>query len=192
MKAVCLTGGGGSIDGLNLPIVFWQNFSSSFTHHNLSIIFLGFNNPLLLLLLHYYFYYFYRLLRTCKYHRVGYIVNSSSFSFGEHKEFFWEYRKYFNCDSQNVVYLLQCNYCWQFYIGETGNLKERIRTHVSNVLHPGNANCTKLNTHLHHCSQLREPFFLIYPYYFVQDMHHRRFIEKRHIRRYNPPLNSDL
>ena len=129
--------------------------------------------------------------RTCKMHRMGYVVRCTSFTFGRRNEFHWEYTRYFNCDSHNVIYLLQCNYCWKFYIGETGDLKERTRVHISNVLNPENANCKTLSRHLNHCSRLREPYFIIYPYYFVEDLHHRRFVEKRHIHMFNPPLNRD-
>lgn len=129
--------------------------------------------------------------RTCKMHRMGYVVRCASFTFGRRNEFRWDYTRFFNCDSLNVIYLLQCNYCWKFYIGETGDLKERTRVHISNVLNPENANCKTLSRHLNHCSRLREPYFIIYPYYFVKDMHHRRFVEKRHIHTFNPPLNRD-
>ena len=129
--------------------------------------------------------------RICRYHRLGYIVRTTSFSFGKDLEFRWEYTRFFNCDSCGVIYLLQCNYCWKFYIGETGDLKERTRLHISNVYHPENSNCKTLSCHLNHCSRLKEPFFIIYPYYHVKDMQHRRFIEKRHIHMYKPPLNGD-
>ena len=129
--------------------------------------------------------------RTCRYHRLGYIVRTTSFTFGKNNQFRWEYTRFFNCDSNCVIYLLQCNYCWKFYIGETGDVKERTRLHISNVYHPENSNCKKLSLHLNHCSRLKEPFFIIYPYYYVKDMQHRRFIEKRHIHAFKPPLNGD-
>ena len=31
------------------------------------------------------------------------------------------------CDSENVIYVLKCANCWYFYVGETNNLKNRIR-----------------------------------------------------------------
>ena len=114
--------------------------------------------------------------KTCKMHRMGYVVRCASFTFGKRNQFRWDYTRFFNCDSTNVIYLLQCNHCWKFYIGETGDLKERTRIHISNVLHPENANCKTLSHHLNRCSRLGEPYFIIYPFYFVKDMHHRCFI----------------
>lgn len=128
----------------------------------------------------------------CIYHNRGYIRPAKFFTFGKNKEFTWEYTRFFNCDSCDVIYLCQCASCWEYYIGETGDLKERTRLHKSNTLHPRNANCRKLSEHLHRCSGLkREPYFHIYPMYYVADQQRRRFVEKRFIQRFKPTLNSD-
>ena len=128
---------------------------------------------------------------SCIYHNSGYVIECHSFKFSRFNRYEWVYRRNFNCNSNNVIYVIKCNNCCEFYIGETGDLKERIRLHKSNVLHPENANCKKLSYHLHRCSSLIEPYFLIYPFYYVDEQQRRRFIEKRFIHRYNPPLNSD-
>ena len=128
----------------------------------------------------------------CIYHSAGYFLRTpESFTFGRRREFTWEYTRFFNCDSCDVIYLIQCANCWKFYIGETGDTKVRVNLHKSNVRHPHNANCRKLSEHLHYCSGLKEPFFHMYPTYYVEDQSRRRFIEKRFQARYNPPLNSD-
>ena len=128
---------------------------------------------------------------SCKYHKTGYVIECKSFKFGRYFQFEWTYNRFFTCNSKNVLYLLQCKHCWKFYIGETGDLKERTRLHKSNVLHPHNSNCRKLSEHLRSCSSLTEPYFVIYPLYYVEDQQRRRFIEKRFIKLYKPPLNSD-
>ena len=38
---------------------------------------------------------------------------------------------------------------------------------------------------------LDEPYFQIYPIYYVDDQQRRRFIEKRFIHKYKPTLNAD-
>ena len=121
---------------------------------------------------------------SCIYHTAGYIRPTKSFTFGRNKEFTWEYNRFFDCNSCDVIYLVQCANCWKFYIGETGDLKERTCLHKSNAKHPHNANCRKLSEHLHHCSSA-EPQFYIYPFYYVEDRQQRRFIEKRFIARFN-------
>ena len=93
---------------------------------------------------------------------------------------------------KNVIYIVICNCCWKFYIGETGDFKVRTCGHKSNTLHPENANCKKLAYHLNKCSSRVQPYFRIYPMYYVDDKYKRKFIEKRFIHRYKPPLNCDL
>ena len=127
---------------------------------------------------------------VCSYHNKGYVKPCKSFKFGKH--FKWKYSRNFNCDSRNVIYILICAHCDKFYIGETVYLKQRIRKHKSDVILLHNSNCVKLSLHLRSCSNLQEPYFHIYPMYYVDDVHRRRFIEKRFIRYYKPPLNGDM
>ena len=130
-------------------------------------------------------------LGVCKYHRLGYVTPCLSFRFGQHLQFTWVYNRLFDCNSRNVIYVLICNTCWKFYIGETEDLKVRTRVHMSNANIPENANCKVLSHHLHDCSKLVHPYFTIFPIYYVENRQHRRFIEKRFIKRYKPPLNLD-
>ena len=49
------------------------------------------------------------------------------------KHFTWTLNRQFNCNSENVIYLLQCDKenCRQIYIGETEReIKERIKEHI--------------------------------------------------------------
>ena len=129
--------------------------------------------------------------RVCIYHRKGYIKKCKSFSFGKYKQFSWFYSRFFDCDSKNVIYILVCGHCWKFYIGETTDIKKRIRKHKSDVNLIHNSNCKRLAFHLRKCSKSKEPYFRIYPMYYVDDHQRRKFIEKRFIKYYNPPLNGD-
>ena len=127
--------------------------------------------------------------KSCIYHNTGYFRPCTQFKFGK---FHWKYTRYFDCDSANVLYILICNNCWKFYIGETQETKQRTRKHKSDVLHPENSNCTKLSRHLRSCSNLVEPYFQIYPVYYVEDLEQRRFVEKRWIKYFRPPSTAIL
>ena len=128
---------------------------------------------------------------SCIYCKGNYLETCSFFKFGKKCKFKWTYRRNFTCNSLNVIYIVKCNYCDGFYIGETTNFKKRIRKHKSDTLHPENSNCRKLSYHLHNCSKLRIPFFNIYPIMYIDDANRRKFIEKRFILQYNPDLNLD-
>ena len=132
----------------------------------------------------------YNCRRNCKYHRTGYVRYCKGFSFGKDRQFKWEYTRLFSCDSKNVIYILICKSCWRFYIGETSDLKPRIRKHVSDIKHPKNSYCRVLAEHLRKCSPLT-PQFNIFPFLYVDNQARRRFIEKRLILRFQPPLNAD-
>ncbi len=127
--------------------------------------------------------------RKCKYHRLGYIQSCKGFRFGKNDQFAWEYKRYFSCDSKNVIYILKCKGCWRFYIGETSDLKPRTRKHKSDIKHPKNSYCRVLAEHLRSCS--RAPQFTIFPVLYIDNQQRRRFIEKRLIKQFQPPLNVD-
>ena len=59
----------------------------------------------------------------CIYHRCGYFKPCKSFQFKvSNKSIIWHYKCYVNCDSKNVIYILMCNACEWFYLGQTTNL----------------------------------------------------------------------
>ena len=65
--------------------------------------------------------------KDCIYHRCGYFKPCKSFQFKVNdKSIIWHYKCYFNCDSKNVIYILMCNTCEWFYLGQTTHLKQRI------------------------------------------------------------------
>ena len=126
----------------------------------------------------------------CTYHTHGYIRPCLNFRFGRKQEFLWEYRRFFDCNAKNVIYVLICRKCWRFYIGETCDLKKRTRKHKSDIRHPKNSNCRELAEHLRACSR-SSPEFRIFPMYYVDDRDKRRFLESRLIKQFRPPLNRD-
>ena len=70
----------------------------------------------------------------------------------------WHYKCYFNWGNKNVIYILMCETCEWFYLGQTTNLKHRIRKHKSDVFHPQISFCKKCSEHLRNCSRMEEPF----------------------------------
>ena len=60
-----------------------------------------------------------------------------------------------------------CNTYEYFYLGQTNNLKWRIRKHKSDVFHPQNGFCKKYSEHLHNCSRMKEPF-LEYTHFYMR------------------------
>ena len=58
-----------------------------------------------------------------------------------------------------AIYILMCNTCEWFYLGQTTNLKQRIRKHKSDVFHSQNSFGKKCSEHLRDCSRMKESFF---------------------------------
>ena len=127
----------------------------------------------------------------CIYCKDGFFKPCNQIVFGQRQEFKWEYTRKFNCNSINLIYLLKCNNCWEFYIGQTENIKQRVNKHKSDIFHPENSFCKKCSNHLRNHSNFVVPFFQIYPIYYEDNTAKRRFIVKRFVLRYKPPLNTD-
>ena len=118
----------------------------------------------------------------CIYRRCGYFKPCKSFQFKVSDEsMIWHYKCYFNCDSKNVFYILICNTCEWFYLGQTSNLKQIIRKHKSDFFHPQNSFCKKCSEHLRDCSRIKKPFFRIYPFLYGNKKELREFKEKSFI-----------
>ena len=94
------------------------------------------------------------------YHKDGYIKPYISFTFKltKGKSVTWNYNKFFDCDSKDVLYILICNNCDYFYLGKIIDFKQRIRKHKSDVKHPQNSTCRECAEHLRDCTKI-EPFF---------------------------------
>ena len=127
----------------------------------------------------------------CIYHVCGYFKRYKSFEFKVNdKSMIWHYKRYFNCDSKNVIYMVMCNSCEWFYLGQTANLKQRIRKHKSDIFHPQNSFCEKCSEHLPDCRRMKEPSFRIYPFLHENKKELGKFKEKGFIMRWKPQLNT--
>ena len=75
------------------------------------------------------------LCSNCVYHKAGYIIPCSSFSFKltNGKTITWTYKNYFSCDSKDVIYILICKTCDNFYLGQTQDFKQRTAKHKSDL-----------------------------------------------------------
>ena len=65
------------------------------------------------------------LCSNCVYHKAGYIIPCSSFSFKltYGKIITWTYKIYFSCGSRDVIYILTSKTCHNFYLRQTQDFK---------------------------------------------------------------------
>ena len=96
----------------------------------------------------------------CIYDKNGYIKASKSFTFKltDWKSVTWNYNKFFDYNSKDVLYILIYNHCEYFSLRKTIEFKQRIRKHKSDVKHPQNSTCRECAEHLRDCAK-NEPFF---------------------------------
>ena len=93
---------------------------------------------------------------NCISHKTGYFKEYLSFSFkSKNKLLIWCYKLFFSCDRKDVLYVLICNNCDFFYIGQTEELKQSTQKHKSDVIHPNNSNCRKSSKHLRTLSKMK-------------------------------------
>ena len=78
------------------------------------------------------------LCSNCVYHKAGYIIPCSSFSFKltNDKTITWTYKSYFSCDSKDVIYILICKTWDNFYLGQTQDFKQRTAKHKPDLKNP--------------------------------------------------------
>ena len=98
--------------------------------------------------------------------------------------------KIFLRDSLNILYVLICINCPENYLGKTDKTKQRVSKHASDVRHPENSNCKKCSKHLRECSNMVEPYFKLYPFFYIDDAALRHFMERRFINQWGPSLNG--
>ena len=125
------------------------------------------------------------------YHKNDYFKKFLSFlSKSKNKLLTWHYRRFCSCDSKDVLYILICNNCDFFYIGQTEELKQRTRKHKWDIIHPNNSNCKKCSEYLRTCSKMKEPYFNVYPFLYEENKYLREFKERHCIMNWEPQLNS--
>ena len=97
---------------------------------------------------------------ACIYRKNGYIkpCKSLTFKLANGKSVNWNYNKFLDCDCKDVLYIVICNNCDNFYLGKTIDFKQKIRKHKSEIKHPQNSTCREYAEHLRDCAKI-EPFF---------------------------------
>ena len=128
----------------------------------------------------------------CHYCRTGYIKGATGFSVRNQRgeQVTWTYNRYFTCQSVNALYVIMCNIPNDFYVGKAKSVIKRMRKHASDVRHPENSNCKVCANHLRACSNLVEPYFTMYPFFYEDDPLTRHNMERRFIRYWKPNLNG--
>ena len=93
-----------------------------------------------------------------------------------------------NCKSENLVYCITCPTCKENYIGQTGDLSDRVRVHKQQIRHP-NLRKIPLSAHLDRCASGK---FKIFPFYKSprNDPDYRKAMERHFISKFHPKLNG--
>ena len=107
------------------------------------------------------------LCSNCFYHKAGYIIPCSSFSLNlaNDKTITWTYKSYFSCTNKDVIYILICKTCNNFYLGQTQDFKQTTAKHKSGVKTWHNSTCRICSEQFGDCNQT-EPYFQIFSFYY--------------------------
>ncbi len=98
-----------------------------------------------------------------------------------------------NCNTHNCIYVLVCQGCNEFYIGQTNDLRFRVNQHRTDIKH-----CKKLfvDNHIHHCAKNKDIQFKIMPFYKLRpdsnSQMDRESKEMYFIDKFKPQLNRDF
>ena len=97
-----------------------------------------------------------------------------------------------DCTAQDVIYVIQCSGCNKQYIGETGNLRDRVRVHQQQIFTPYLRNLY-MSHNIAHCSVGKRMPFSITPILQLNcdDRIYREEVEKSLIKKFRPKLNRD-
>ena len=87
--------------------------------------------------------------------------------------------------------MLICTKCEQTYIGETQDFRDRTNNAKSNIRHQENST-VPYSKHFAECSNMKEPFFYCFPFFYENDTMFRKFKEWRLIKRFKPALNKKM
>lgn len=96
-----------------------------------------------------------------------------------------------DCDSVNLIYVLTCNGCKEYYIGMTNSLRNRTNKHRSDINNP-TGNALFVSHHIHECAKDLQHKFNITPFYKMSDdnVQSRLLKEDYFIKKYKPVLNK--
>ena len=125
------------------------------------------------------------LCGTCKHLKEG---NNIAF---QPSGFNFNIRQPMSCTVRNVIYCVTCQGCKEQYIGETCNLRARVRLHENHISSPV-YRTIGASEHIASCARNKDTMFTIIPFYKVKT-EDRIFREKKQdyfIDKYNPNLNA--
>jgi len=97
-----------------------------------------------------------------------------------------------DCKVKNVMYVLRCNGCSEFYIGQTGDkLRNRRTVHDQQIRDPSTRQLP-VSAHIDNCSK-GHPKYSIFPFYkfHTDDVSARLPKERYFIDKYSPKLNAN-
>ena len=97
-----------------------------------------------------------------------------------------------DCTAQDIIYVIKCSGCNKQYIGETGNLRDRVRVHKQQIFTPYLRNFY-VSHHIAHCSVGKRTPFSITPILQLNrnDRIYKEEVEKSLIKKFRPELNRD-
>ena len=97
-----------------------------------------------------------------------------------------------SCESENLIYVIFCNACDQYYIGETGDkLRSRTRVHRQGLTN----NCSiYVDRHIHTCAKSLSEKYRVIPFFKMKSNSRTDRLEKEahFISKFKPELNRDL
>ena len=95
-----------------------------------------------------------------------------------------------SCTVKNVIYVIECRGCGEYYIGETNNLRKRATLHNQHIRHE-NLRMIPVSGHIATCSD-KDPKYFMFPFYKMNcdSILARKEKEKYFINKFKPELNS--
>ena len=96
-----------------------------------------------------------------------------------------------SCDVENVIYVITCNGCGEYYIGPTGDkLRTRRNTHVQQIRDPS-VRQIPLSGHLDPCCNSEPKFKMLLFYKMKTGTVATRLAKENHFRKcFKPMLNA--
>ena len=119
------------------------------------------------------------------------LIESSKFIFKDNQCF--KINDNMNCNTKNCIYVLICQGCNEYYIGQTNDLRLRANLHRNDI-----KRCTKLyvDRHIHQCAKSKKIQFKIMPFFKLKGTNDsqldRENKEKHFIDKFNPSLNREF
>ena len=101
----------------------------------------------------------------------------------------WSYKRFFSCDSKDVLYILYILILFILYIlYYTYYTIYTIYWYTIYTIYY--SNCKKSSEHLRTCSKMTEPCFNMYPFCYKESKYLRDFRERHYIMNWKPQLKS--